>query len=353
MLFPTPEQRIRRQLTSGIGGTIHLPLGTLTLTEPLVVTSNNVTIAGYGSFNAGSIIHYHGTGDAIRFENCQYSSLKNVFIIGGGVSITNGFQCCIDTVRIDDSTTGVSVMSSTETDIRNLTLRNLTGSYGILVAGVDGAPSYRTVLDNIRADNPDNGNADTAWILVDSYAHTIVIDKAALLHGKHAIWMQDRANRPATSGSGMDSFARWVFATDLEADHNYQDAVKLEAGEGAFISSSWLGSSITGHGIIAMSQFRGEVALSTTRIMGNNQSGMRIVAAGNYTLSSCFIGDNGTQGIDIDNPQAQIAVSACVIGDVVGSTGNNQQYGIYVNAGHLTESANIINGNRTGGIRLP
>ncbi|MFN3785468.1 MAG: right-handed parallel beta-helix repeat-containing protein [Thiothrix sp.] len=312
-----------------------------------------------GCFNGGSWIEYTGGGEAVYVENCQYSGIENAFITGGGVKLLNGFQLKVSHVRIDNAPTGVDIMSCTETDLRNLTLRNLSGSFGVRVRGVSFAPSYRTVIDNMRADAPDNGNINITWLLVESYAHTVVIDKAALLNGKHAMLMRDSvyASRPPGSPHG-DSFSRWVIASDLECDHNHSDAIKLEHGEGVFLTGSWIGSSITGHGIFCASDFRGEVSVGNSRLMGNWLSGIRIVSSGQYTFTGCVIGDNNASngnnyGIDIDNAGSKTAVTGCIIGDVVGVPGNKQQFGIWLNAGELQHAANIIFGNTTGGIRTP
>jgi hypothetical protein len=183
------------------------------------------------------------------------------------------------------------------------------------------------------------------WIVQDSYAYSLVIDKAAVLNGARGYTMQDSA----VTGT---SYPLWTFAWDLETDHSYATCVQMDGGEGLYIDGSWIGSCLNGNGVFLNTSARGEVFIGAgTRIMGHAQNGI-LINAGPKTVSidGCMIGLNSQQTINLYNG---ITVAAGVtefsitnnrIGDLV-ATGFNPQYaGINLIAG-ATDKFTISNNN--------
>ena len=331
------------------GGVVTIPRGRYAITSPITVRGNNTRIVGDGAFNGGSWVGYAGTGAAFVFDGCQHCSIENVWITGDGVADSTGirfkdtFVGEADNVRIDQMGNGIDVFGATETVLDEVTLRSLHGSYGVRFSGDATHKSYRAVIDDLRADNPresmgDAGDAVT-WILHDSYAYSLVVDKAAVLNGGYGYRMTD-------SISDGQSYPMWLFATDLETDHNQHAGLMLEHGEGVQVSTSWLGSTLAGDAVHIGSGFRGEVSIGQSRIMGASGNGVYIGATRDVLLTGNQIGDNGGNGVVLDGTYTA-SIIGNRIGDLVGVAGNSQEYGIYQTGavGELVTVGNILSGN--------
>jgi len=183
------------------------------------------------------------------------------------------------------------------------------------------------------------------WIVQDSYAYSLVIDKAACLNGARGYTMQDSA----ATGS---SYPIWTFAWDLETDHSYVTGVQMDGGEGLYIDGSWIGSSLFGNGVLIGSNSRGEVFIGAgTRIMGHAENGI-LIQAGPKTISidGCMIGLNSQKtintfnGITVAAGATEFSITNNRIGDLVGTGANPQNSGISLLAG-ATNKFIIANNN--------
>lgn len=325
---------------------------------------------------------------------------------------TGAFRCQAVDVNVNYAYNGFGFVNATECVISNSQCRYMLGSRGVYFGGTVSNNSYRLVIDNFGADNPyPNGYgtvkayatttaftlgdivatngiiwqcsqsgttgstspsnypgttaqtvfSDTItdgtvkwkfvclsslyWIVQDSYAYSLVIDKAACLNGARGYTMQDSA----ATGT---SYPIWTFAWDLETDHSYSTGVQMDGGEGLYIDGSWIGSSLSGNGVVIGSSARGEVFIGAgTRIVGHAENGV-LIQAGPKTVNidGCMIGLNSQKTINTYNG---ITVAAGVIdfsitnnriGDLVGTGANPQSAGIYLLAG-ATNQFIIANNN--------
>jgi hypothetical protein len=196
-------------------------------------------------------------------------------------------------------------------------------------------------------------SSDLRWIVQDSYSYSVVIDKAAVLNGSKGYLMDDSLNDGG-------SYPVWAFVHDLECDHNFGPATELNRGEGFYATTSWWGSSLNSNGFVVGSNYRGEVDVTTTRIHGNAQHGVLIEAGPvDVNLHGNMIGDNSASqsnfyhGIVAGVGASSFYITSNKIGDLVGSGGNNQNSGVFVNGGGTDNyiiSGNDVTGNTTAGI---
>ena len=331
------------------------------------------------------------------------------------------YWCQVYDVRIDYAHNGIEIDGSTETRLTKTQLRYMTGTAGIWLHGSPAdAPnnepergSYRVVINDFISDNPykhgtrSNGmktySASTAyaqgdvilgqggriyqvhtagttgtggvapyglgdtvdgtvrwrwisgpisWILQDSYGYSLVVDKAACINGFNGFKMQSVIT-PA-------KYPIWAFMYDLECDHCYNAGMDLVGGEGVFVTTSWLGSTLAGNAVNVGSTFRGEVSLTNCRVMGNYYHGVAVQPGPmDVRVEGCFIGQNSQasigayDGINCADGVRRIQLVNNRSGTLVGTAGNTQAYGARV--GNVTSailSLNNFENNLTGGLLL-
>ncbi len=337
-------QNLQARIDASNGGIVTIPVGRWELSAPITIRTNNVRIVGEGDFNAGTWLDVRHNGDAFVFDGCQHCGLSQVWIVGYsnslgfGAVLRNTFRADVSNVRMDGIGNGLHIFGSTESSVRELTMNTLIGKFGILYDGDSQHRSYRATLDNIRGGN---STADIVWVQQDSYAYSLVIDKAALLTGSCGF-------RQTDSIKDGTSYPMWTFATDLEVDHNRDVGVDLEAGEGFQASVSWFGSTLSGDAVHIGSAYRGDVSISTTRIMGASKNGVYHAGdALDVVLTGNLIGDNGVNGVMLDGEATRVSLTGNRIGDLIGVDGNLQQYGIYRSSlqGEVINSGNLLSGN--------
>ncbi len=351
-------------------GVIFFPKGIYRVSQTLrITTKNSLMLLGEGSFYGSTLDATHN-GHVLEFQTCSHSGaaslhLKHagqpssgfgiVFNRAPGQSV-GSFACLVDDVRMDDLHGGILVEGSTICVLRHVQLRNLDGPTGFLFQGTGpgASGSYRCTVSDLIADNPNNGNASIDWIVQDSWGYSLVLDQVAVLNGGRGIVLRDSAN----TGS---SYPLWMLGWDLECDHNRVDAVALEGGEGFFATTSWLGSSLEGHGLHIGPGFRGEVTLENSRLYGNARHGISMNAGPiDVLIRGNVIGDNGTQspgsyhGIRVAGGAERFLITGNTIGDGVGVTGNAQSFGIHLAAGSTRDfviQGNVLVGNLNGALR--
>lgn len=88
---------------------------------------------------------------------------------------------------------------------------------------------------------------------------------------------------------------------------------------------SWLGSCLTGNGLVIGSNFRGEIIARTTRIMGNWQQGVVLNAgpvavdiSNNHILSNSQSAAGAFAGVAIGAGAQRFRVSGNTIGPAIG-----------------------------------
>ena len=330
----------------------------------------------------------------------------------------NAYKCKAVNVRVDYAYNGFAIYNGTENEIIDCQCRYMLGVDGIYFGGSTG--SYRAVISNFNADNPYPGPANISqvkayapltafslndmvvsdskiwqcttagttgaasapsgypgstgatvfttavsdgtvqwkfvasvsltWIRQDSYGYSLVIDKAAILNGARGFAQTDTVN----SGT---SYPIWTFAWDLECDHNFFGGILLEGGEGCYINGSWIGSVLSGNGVLVDTNYRGEVSIgSGTRIMGNAEHGI-LLQAGPETvyIDGCQIGYNSQKtastynGITVSADAIDFSILNCRIGDLHGTGSSNEALSILIETG-ASDKFVIANNNLFGGL---
>lgn len=356
---------ITAAIASMTKGVLLYPAGKYNVTGNITTTAHGLTHLGEGQ-EATQIFQQSTTADTFIFNSTQFSGVRGMkisnattptagwavrFLKTGAVGCFFGFA---KDLLIQDAFNGVDINASAETRVSKLHMRRLGGTRGVQFrgtgSGVNG--SYRAVLEDCVGDTAGNGNTSMIWYNQDSYAYSLVVNKCTGLYGGKLFTMTDSAN----TGT---SFPMWCYAWDFEGDHNYSNSIELLAGEGFNMEGSWIGSCETGSGIFIGGSYRGEVDVSTTRIMGNWQHGV-IISAGPVEVSvhNCNIGANSQQtsgsfhGIVVSANTTRFHLRDNRCGSLA-SGGVSQGYGIFVLAGastnyHITN--NGVSGNVTGGV---
>jgi hypothetical protein len=361
---------------------VYLPSGRYLVTSGLSMTSSSQRMygeSGFGPFGlnevsattvACTIIEWGAPNDGTardvitinRLQHCIIESLTirrspaqfaNHLTVGHGVNFTNSYFCEVRSCRITGTGNGVS-MWGTGNQVVDCELRAFYGSYGVRYFGTNDEPSLRGVLDRVVSDNVDafDYGVPTTFnhVEYDSYAHSLIIIACALLQGNNAIYMHD-----SVGIADPYSWPTWIHAFDVECDHQYGAGVVLSGGEGCFITTSWIGSTWTGNGVITNGAWRGELLITNSRILGNAQYGILLNAGVDACINNNIISANSQKTANLANIGVGSNISKFSItgnkigGDIVGNVGP-QAYGIYIVGGstdYYQILGNIIVGSTT------
>jgi len=196
-------------------------------------------------------------------------------------------------------------------------------------------------------------NNSLIWIQNDSFSNSLTAINNELIDGASCFQMTDSANTGA-------SFPQFFSSFDLECDHNFTDSVNLSAGNSAMFANPWLGSNLTGNGLQVGTNHKGEVQIVNARILGNNGNGILFQNGPvNNMVTNSLIENNsvGTAaGTNHGIAFAGNASHAIIKGNRIGASfsgGNNQGWGIIINAGtsdFIVAIGNDVQGNVTGGV---
>jgi hypothetical protein len=309
-------------------------------------TGNTMTL---GATLAGTFGQYCSIEDISFKPSVARTSGYEIYIPGGAGG--GGYANAIRNVDIQYGFNGINV-SATRTMIDNVTMRYMSGNYGIYFAGTSTYAAHGLFIKNIIADNPYNADASQSnlrgnfaasisYIANDVYiangwiwqvitggtsgasapsAPTSVTWGATnVTNGSTTVravspsnltWLQMdnysnsltgvccaflngnvgfKMNDTANTGS---SYPSWAYFYDLEIDHSYYAGASLEAGLGFHTDGCWIGSVYTGNGIEFVSNWKGESNIQDTRIVGNGQHGILINVGTEAKVANSFININ-------------------------------------------------------------
>ena len=347
------------------GGVLDYPAGTINVTGVIPTNVNGFTHRGEGK-EATKIIQKSKTSDTYIFNSTQYSGVKGMTIsnaekptAGWGVRFlkTSQYGCFFsfaEDLLLQDGFNGVDISSSTESRVSKIHLRRPYGTNGVRIKGANygDAGSYRAVLEDIVGDTVGNGNDDIVWYNQDSFSYSLVIDKCTGLNGGKLFTQTDTANTG-------NSYPMWCYATDFEGDHNKHNSIELIAGEGFVMDHSWIGSSLSGGGIVAAASHRGEIDIATTRIMGNYHNGILIQAGpvevsihDNMIGANSQVGAGQCHGIIMGSNASRFRIRDNRIGSLA-SGGASHGYGVFLMGGASHDyqiTGNSVSGNIQGGV---
>lgn len=110
-------------------------------------------------------------------------------------------------------------------------------------------------------------NEDMEWINIDSYASSLILLATPVLGGTYGVTMTD-------SAAALGSYPNWVFAEDLECDHQVQSAVLANGGKGLTFSNCWFGSTLLGQGIWTNGAYLGETTVTGSKFLALGSTGI-------------------------------------------------------------------------------
>jgi len=359
---------------------VYLPSGRYLVTSGLSMTSSSQRMygeSGNGPFGltdttatASTIIEWGASNDGTARSvitisaktHCIIESI-NIRRLPGASNLTvghaiafqnNAYFCEVRTCRISGTGNGVS-MWGTGNQIIDCEMRAFYGSYGIKYYGTFALNSFRCVISKVVMDNSEvtTGSTSFVHVIYDSYAHSLIIEASAFLWGGNAILMQDSVGASPTIGSY--SFPTWLHAFDLECDHQWNDAICLYGGEGCFLTTSWIGSTFTGSGIVTANNWRSELLVTNSRIWGNAQFGILLNAGFGACINNNIIALNsiaapGYAGIGIGAGISKFTITGNTISNDTSfsDVGTTQSYGVFINSGasdYYQIVGNVINNN--------
>jgi hypothetical protein len=366
----------------------------------------------------GNCITFNGTRFSGIRDICMLQSTRRTS--GYGVVHTGeGYMSFCDNMFFQYHYNAIQVSGTTETRVSRTQVRYNHGIYGIVFTGGATTPSYRMVIDDLSCDNPypaaiiaapktwapttafntgdliiSSGNiyqcsatgtsgvstpsgipgvtaadaftatitdgsvswkfvasSSLAWVYHNNYAYSLVLNKCALIDGAYGI-------RSADIASTGTSYPEWIECYDVECDHNYVTGIYLGDGSGFYSNGGWFSSCLAGNGILVGANYKGEVAITNSRIFGNYQHGI-LVEAGPVVTTICnnHIGINSTasaatfHGVAIGAGASRFVISNNVIGTMSTGAANPQGWAVLVNAGtsdHYIITNNVCFGNVTG-----
>ena len=193
--------------------------------------------------------------------------------------------------------------------------------------------------------------SDLTWLTQDNYANSIGASNVVLLNGNIGFTMADGAN----TGT---SYPSWAYFYDLEVDHSYTTGVNLLGGLGFHATTTWIGSVLTGNGVLLASPYKGETILKDCRVVGNAEHGVLVNTGENFLASGCIFANNSNKttttysGITVANSITEFQILGNMTGYITPFTSSQQQYGINIGTScdFFIVANNLARGNVTATI---
>lgn len=195
-------------------------------------------------------------------------------------------------------------------------------------------------------------NQNLVWIKFDNYAYSLRLNDVYLIDGYNGVNMTDSTNSGA-------SYPMWIYGVQVEIDHSFANQWICNYGEGSYLTNSWIGSSLYSNGIVFNTNFRGEASVTNTRIAYCAQDGILVNGGQDYEIVGNVIGDNSQltnntySGVYVAGNINKITITGNKIGNIVGVSGNPQQYGVLIANGtgdYINVVGNVLDGNTTGAL---
>ena len=350
------------------------------------------------------------TGQHVWIRGCEFEPSVRV-TSGYQIVFNNSFMSGAEYLRVERGYNGFHIYNGNETHLTEISLRSLLGTEGVRYDGTVNIQSYGFMINTMIMDNPYpgtgygpvkswatatsytandivyvNGNIyqcstsgtsagagsgpaglptgttpasaftntivdGTAkwkfvsgtlnWIIHDNYATSLRTNNVNSINGYNGWLEMDTAN----TGT---SHPKFNMANDYEGDHNFNNAIRLEAGYDNEIVNSWTGSSLTTNGIEATSTYKGNLMITNSRVTGNWGSGIYIGGGvgnkvnGNEIASNSISGSAGHHGVEVAAGVKKFIVTGNILGKDGDIGSNNQGYGIFITTGG-SDYYNIVN----------
>lgn len=133
-------------------------------------------------------------------------------------------------------------------------------------------------------------NENMEWINIDSYASSLILLATPVLGGTYGVTMTD-------SAAALGSYPNWVFAEDLECDHQVQSAVLANGGKGLTFSNCWFGSTLLGQGIWTNGAYLGETTITGSKFLALGSTGVWLGAGVDTQITGNAFLANSTAAI--------------------------------------------------------
>ncbi|HEX6441311.1 MAG TPA: hypothetical protein VF007_03930 [Stellaceae bacterium] len=199
--------------------------------------------------------------------------------------------------------------------VYNVYLDQMMGSYGFLNTSDGGAPSVR--FDNVGSTTGSLPHTMIKWVDMDSFTSGLFITYSNFSRGGWCFYEDDSV----ASGS---SYPKWAWLNNFGCDHPYHNAIELRSGLDTIINNSYIGSSLTGHGVVANSNWLGSLAVGPNNwIEANASHGVSIEAGTDSQIVGSQIVRNSALG-----GNSEVSISAgisgvTIVGNVINRVGHS------------------------------
>jgi hypothetical protein len=347
--------------TGTSAGIVYFPAGIYKITSPLTISLKTGCILRGEGNGASYIKNSNLANHAVIFTGCSYCGMESMAVYsdtssgiptnGWAVEITGSYDTHLRDVNIGYCSSGIGVISSSETILSQVLIRSPYGTWGVYYGGTSAAPCYGMAVEDLVIDMiTPSSNINCILFQMDSYANSLTARRMALIHGGYGFLMTDNA------AAGSSSWPQFAELFDVECDHNYYAGFWLSGGTAVYLSNGWVGSCITGNGIVISSGFAGDVSIVGTRVVGNSQFGILLYNGPTDIMVTattiCLNGQgayNTYHGLLINNQH--VIINGCRVGGLAGSL-TQQAYGIFIqtSSSYYVITSNDTTGNLSGGI---
>jgi len=358
------------------GGMVVIPIvGTINLdnsSSPITIQSTGVSIVGVGRTTR---LAFNTSGnDGIVIGNISSSvfrcAVRNLRITGCNNAVYLGYntaQCYVDDLYISSCAVGVLVQGDyTQNPILDSINHHITRieGEGITSRIIKLYMCGDIYIKDVQSPSP---GASAFGLLIESGTTAVYAQNCNFTSCKGGVIIRDNLGI-SPNPTSLPTTPRQMYFYNMQGDGCSDFGIQIENGYQINFVDSWASGCTGGDGWVIgnSSDSIQQIALIGCRALGNYKNGFKWVS-GNTRLDSQMIGchalSNGTSGagtydgIAIEATNAGLIIDGCnSFNDTVQGLNNVQRYGIYVNAGAITNvvisncNLNGANGNLSGAI---
>lgn len=173
---------------------------------------------------------------------------------------------------------------------------------------------------------------DMTWVRQDSYGNSVAMQACPLLGGMYGYAMTDTA----LTGT---SYPNWLFADDIECDHQIEGGVRADGGKGLTLSNCWFGSGLRGNGVWTTGLYLGETTIQGCHFLAMGSTGVWLGAGvdtvidGNLFLANSSFLPGTFPGIYVAPAISKFNITSNIFGSHVGVGVNWQYCGVLIDVG--------------------
>jgi hypothetical protein len=238
----TPVANAYARVVAMGGGTLFFPPGTFSMSSMPTIAQNGVTVQCSGaSINGGTRLSKSTTTGDFLVVTGAHDWIRDCYF-APSVIVTSGYQIKlygayhpgISNVRIDYSHNGVYIISSSETHIKDISLRYMFGTAGIFIEGTVSSGTYATTISDYIADNPYPISYGASYSTFKTWTTSTAYSVGDVIHNNSSIYVCTTAGTSSNAGTGPSgkpagaTTPASVFSTDIVDGSAHWEFVSAE-----------------------------------------------------------------------------------------------------------------------------